>query len=280
MRLIGYHQGDAVHVGRRLDDGLIEPLGDVLSFWRDPYPAVSKASGGVPLKQDDLRLAPPVPPSARVLCVGLNYRAHVDEGPFTVPDHPTIFGRWTQSLSVDGTPVSVPVDEDGLDWEVELAAVIGRPLRMADEAEALDGVFAYATFNDITARRAQKLTTQWTLGKNADNSGPLGDLVTADEVGDPNAGLRVTTKINGKITQDGSTDQMIFSVGAILSFISRTFTLRPGDVIATGTPSGVGYARTPPWLLHDGDVVEVEVEKLGSVRTPVINAENAEDSHE
>lgn len=272
MRLMGYHHGHTVHVGRRLGDGLIEPLGDVLSFWRDPYRAVSGGGDGGTLDPAGLRLAPPVPPSARVLCVGLNYRAHVDEGPFTAPEHPTIFGRWTRSLSAPGTPVRVPPDEDGLDWEVELAAVVGRPVGPADEAGALAGVFAYATFNDITARRAQKLTTQWTLGKNVDDSGPLGDLVTADEAADPGAGLRLTTKVNGEIVQDGSTDQMIFSVGQILSFIGRTFTLRPGDIVATGTPSGVGYARTPPRLLHGGDVVEVEAEGLGAVRTPVIGA--------
>jgi 2-keto-4-pentenoate hydratase/2-oxohepta-3-ene-1,7-dioic acid hydratase in catechol pathway len=172
--------------------------------------------------------------------------------------------------------VRVPSDEDGLDWEVELAAVVGRPISRADTATALDGVLAYATFNDITARRAQKLTTQWTLGKNVDGSGPLGDLVTADEVGDPGAGLRLTTLVNGERVQDGSTDQMIFSVGEILSFVSRTFTLRPGDLVATGTPSGVGYARTPPRLLHGGDVVEVEVEKLGRVRTPVVDGDSSE----
>jgi 2,4-diketo-3-deoxy-L-fuconate hydrolase len=266
VRLVGYYQGDAVHVGRRRDDGGIEPLGDVVSFWRDPYQA---GGGGAPLDPAGLRLAPPVPPSARVLCVGLNYRAHVSEGPFTAPEHPTIFGRWAGSLSVDGTPVRVPPDEDGLDWEVELAAVVGRAVDRADEATALASVLAYATFNDITARRAQKLTTQWTLGKNVDGSGPLGDLVTADEAGDPTAGRKLTTKVNAETMQEGCTDQMIFSVGELLSFMSRTFTLRPGDVIATGTPSGVGYARTPPRLLHDGDVVEVEVEGLGSVRTPV-----------
>jgi 2,4-didehydro-3-deoxy-L-rhamnonate hydrolase len=271
VRLTGYHHGQTVQVGRRRSDGRIEPLGDVLSFWRDPYRAMN-GNGCDPLDPSGLRFAPPVPPSARVLCVGLNYRAHVSEGPFTVPEYPTIFGRWTRSLSVSGAPVRVPPDEDGLDWEVELAAVIGG--RPASTIGPLDDVFAYATFNDITARRAQKLTTQWTLGKNVDGSGPLGDLVTADEIGDPGAGLRLTTKVNDEIVQDGSTDQMIFSVGEILAFVNRTFAPRPGDIVATGTPSGVGYARTPPRLLHGGDAVEVEVEGLGAVRTPVLDPED------
>jgi 2,4-diketo-3-deoxy-L-fuconate hydrolase len=268
MRYLGYRSQGATHVGALLDTGLVAPLGEVDQFWKDPYGAVPGA--GETLDPTALELAPPVPAAARVLCVGLNYPAHVDEGPFSIPDHPTVFGRWHASLSVSDVPVAVPPDEDGLDWEGELVAVVGRPLSQVEPEEALEAVFAYAAFNDITARRAQKLTTQWTLGKNADNSGPLSPFVTADEVGDPGRGLRIVTKVNGHIVQDGSTDQMLFDVGRLLSFMSRTFELRPGDLVATGTPNGVGYARTPPWLLTDGDVVEVDIAKVGSVRTPVV----------
>ncbi len=128
----------------------------------------------------------------------------------------------------------------------------------------------YSTFNDVTSRRAQKLTSQWILGKNGDNSGPLGPMVPATEVGDLRDGLRVRTRVNGEVVQDGSTDEMVYTVGDTLSLISHTFTLRPGDLLATGTPSGVGYARTPPWLLQPGDVVEVDVERLGVLRNPVV----------
>jgi 2,4-diketo-3-deoxy-L-fuconate hydrolase len=272
MHLIGYREQSRTRVGALLADNSVVPLGDVESFWADPYATVATvitAAGG-PLNVSDLSLAPPVLPSARVLCVGLNYAAHVDEGPFSIPEYPTVFGRWAASLSVSGTPVAVPVDEAGLDWEGELLAVVGRPLKLATEKQAIDGVFAYAAFNDITARRAQKLTTQWTLGKNADNSGPMSALVTADEVGDPAQGLRIVTTVNGKIAQDGKTNDMLFTVGQLLAFVSRTFQLNPGDLMATGTPNGVGYARTPPWLLHAGDVVEVDIEKVGSIRTPVV----------
>ena len=190
MHLIGYREQSRTRVGALLADNSVVPLGDVESFWADPYAAVATvtAATGGPLNVGDLSLAPPVLPSARVLCVGLNYAAHVDEGPFSIPEYPTVFGRWAASLSVCGTPVAVPVDEAGLDWEGELLAVVGRPLKLATAEQAIDGVFAYAAFNDITARRAQKLTTQWTLGKNADNSGPMSALVTADEVGDPAPG--------------------------------------------------------------------------------------------
>ncbi|NKZ10837.1 fumarylacetoacetate hydrolase family protein [Mycolicibacterium septicum DSM 44393] len=207
--------------------------------------------------------------SARVLCVGLNYRAHASEGGFVVPQQPTLFGRFTASLSVAGVAAPIPANEPGLDWEGEIAAYVGARLVDADAETARRAVLGYSTFLDLTARTAQKLSSQWTLGKNGDRSGPLGPLVTADEVGDLRDGLRLQTRVNGITVQDANTQDMIFEVGELLSLISRTLTLHPGDVIATGTPEGVGYVRNPPWFLVDGDVVEVEVDKLGVLRTPI-----------
>jgi 2-keto-4-pentenoate hydratase/2-oxohepta-3-ene-1,7-dioic acid hydratase in catechol pathway len=273
MRYIGFRRDGAVQVGALAEDGTVTAVGEVNEFWKDPFAATRRAADGAALpalRLDSLDLVPPVRPSARVLCVGLNYAKHVDEGPFDPPEYPTVFARWTASLAVADTPVAVPPGEAGLDWEGELVAAVGRPLSQAEEGEAFGAVFAYAAFNDITARRAQKLTTQWTIGKNADNSGPLSPFVTADEVGDPAQGLRVRTTVNGETVQDGTTSDMVFGVGTLLSFLSRCFTLQPGDLVATGTPNGVGYARTPPWLLNAGDVVTVDIEKVGSVRTPVI----------
>jgi 2,4-diketo-3-deoxy-L-fuconate hydrolase len=269
MRIVGYAQDGRVHVAARLSDRLV-PLGEAEHFWRDPYAAVSRVNRiSSRLDPATVSIVPPVKPSARVLCVGLNYAEHIDEGPLSRTDYPTVFGRWTQSLAVTGNPVAVPVDEQGLDWEAELLVAVGRPLLTVNPQQAHESVFAYAAFNDITARRAQKLTTQWTLGKNADNSGPMSDLVTADEIGDPGA-RKLVTRVNGQVTQEATTDQMIFSIGEILSFISRSFTLTPGDLVATGTPSGVGYARTPPWLLQPGDTVDVEIEGIGAVSTPIV----------
>jgi 2-keto-4-pentenoate hydratase/2-oxohepta-3-ene-1,7-dioic acid hydratase in catechol pathway len=263
------------------------PLAPVTDFWADPQGWQDKAAGlvsvqlpgaeeasdaGTWLERGTVAEVPLVPASARVICVGLNYKAHVAEGSFKdqeLPPYPTLFARWTASLSVGGVPVPVPVGEDGLDWEGEVAAYIGRRVESADEATAADAVFGYSTFNDITSRRAQKLTSQWTLGKNGDFSGPLGPLVSRDEVGDLRDGLQVRTLVNGIEAQNGNTRDMIFSVPAIISLISETFTLHPGDVIATGTPEGVGYARTPQWLLQPGDTVHVEIEKLGTLTTPV-----------
>lgn len=271
MRLTGITHDGGVAVAAVTDEGL-RPLAEVSAFWGDPYRFVQQdyVARRSTLRPADAERVPPVRPDARILCVGLNYVDHVAEGAFSAPDYPTIFGRWTPSLAVSDHQVEVPADEDGLDWEAELLAVVGRPLTLATPDEAATSVFAYACFNDITARRAQKLTTQWTIGKNVDASGPMSDLLTLDEAPDPASGLRITARVNGELTQDARTDQMIFSVPEILAFLSRSFTLRPGDLVATGTPSGVGYARTPAWLLHGGDSVEVEIEGIGSVSSHVV----------
>jgi 2-keto-4-pentenoate hydratase/2-oxohepta-3-ene-1,7-dioic acid hydratase in catechol pathway len=168
--------------------------------------------------------------------------------------------------------VPVPPDEDGLDWEGEVVAWVGRRLVDADPDEALAAVVGYSTFNDLTARKAQKTTSQWILGKNADASGPLGPMVPAAEVGDLRDGLRVRTRVNGETVQDGDTREMVYTTGETLAYISRTLSVEPGDLLATGTPAGVGFARTPPWLLGPGDEVEVEVDRLGILRNHVVAA--------
>src|SRR5215217_7299707 len=263
MRIVGIRrdEGDVVVAALSEDGAQATVLACLEEFWSDAAGFLSREPAG------------PIVPGARVVCIGLNYLKHVAEGTFAdqeLPPHPTLFARWTQSLTVGGAEVPVPSDEDGLDWEGEVMAYVGSTLVDATPDEALAAVVGYSTFNDLTSRRAQKLTSQWILGKNGDRSGPLGPLVPAAEVGDLREGLRVQTRVNGEVVQDGSTDEMVYTVGDTLSLISRTFTLHPGDLLATGTPSGVGYARTPPWLLHPGDVVEVEVERLGVLRNPVV----------
>jgi len=258
------------HLAAREGDHLI-PLGPVGAFWADPAAGLARAATETArIPAASATLAHPVPDAARVLCLGLNYRAHAAEGSFEPPAYPMIFGRWTASLVPDGTPAPVPIDEAGLDWEAEIAAVVGAPIAVADADTARAAVFGFAAFNDLSARRAQKLTAQWTLGKNSDNSGPIGDLVTVDEVGDLREGLRVRTLVNGETMQDGNTRDMIFELGDVLALVSRTMTLNPGDIIVTGTPEGVGYVRTPPVLLTDGDVVTVDIERIGSVTTPIV----------
>ena len=276
MRIVGIRRsGGAVEVASLSDDGgRVTVIAGLEEFWADAAGHLSRHPAGDPVPAADVEFVPPVLPGARVICIGLNYLKHVAEGSYAsegVPPHPTLFARWTQSLTVGGAEVPVPSNEDGVDWEGEVMAYVGHTLVDADPDEALAAVVGYSTFNDVTSRRAQKLTSQWILGKNGDNSGPLGPMVPAAEVGDLRDGLRVRTRVNGETVQDGSTDEMVYTVGDTLSLISHTLTLRPGDLLATGTPSGVGYARTPPWLLQPGDVVEVEVERVGVLRNTVVD---------
>ncbi len=272
MRLLAYRDGSRVLIGRLFPPDLVSPVAEIADFYGhlDQGLAAALAVRDADRPRAELDEVPAVPPSARVLCVGLNYRNHAAEAGLPIPDRPSIFGRWTASLAATGTPVRVPVDEPGLDWEVELAAVVGRPMHRVDAGAALRGVLGYAAFNDLSARRHQMHSPLWTLGKNADASGPISPIVTADEVGDPAAGWRLTTRVNGTVMQDGSTADMIFSVGEVLAYVSEVLTLHPGDVLITGTPAGVGFKRTPPIYLTAGDEVAVEIDGVGRVVTPVI----------
>jgi 2-keto-4-pentenoate hydratase/2-oxohepta-3-ene-1,7-dioic acid hydratase in catechol pathway len=275
MQVVGFQRGAGpVQVGALAEDGArVQTIADLEAFWSRAAELLAQPPSGPTVPIADVQLVPPVLPGARVICIGLNYLKHVAEGSYAdagIPPYPTLFARWPASLTVGGASAPVPSEEDGLDWEGEVMAYVGSTLADAEPDEALAAVVGYSTFNDLTARRAQKLTSQWILGKNADHSGPLGPIVPAAEVGDLRDGLQVQTRVNGTVVQNGRTDEMVYTVGDTLSLISRTLTLRPGDLLATGTPSGVGYSRTPPWLLQPGDTVEVEIERLGILTTPII----------
>ncbi len=285
MRIVGVRRdGGPVEVASLSDDGAhVTVVAGLEDFWAAAAHWMSESPSGPTVALAEVEQVPPVLPGARVICIGLNYLKHVAEGSFAeqdLPTYPTLFARWTASLTVGGTPIPVPSGEDGVDWEGEVVAWVGSTLVDATPEEALAAVAGYSTFNDVTSRRAQKLTSQWILGKNGDGSGPLGPLVPAAEVGDLRDGLRVRTRVNGEVVQDGSTAEMVYTVGDTLSLISHTFTLHPGDLLATGTPSGVGYARTPPWLLRPGDIVEVEVERLGTVANPVVTNDHRQEKRE
>jgi 2-keto-4-pentenoate hydratase/2-oxohepta-3-ene-1,7-dioic acid hydratase in catechol pathway len=271
MRLIGYlHDGDR-RIGS-VDGTDLFDLGTIDEFYAS-LSARRPRSEALPMAAVSVTAIPFVPTTARVFCVGVNYLDHgaeAREAGVELPTRPAIFGRWASTLVVDGDTVPVPPNESGLDWEGELAAVIGAKGFNVAEDEALDYVLGYTAFNDLSARKKQLETTQPTLGKNADGTGPIGPvLVTSDAIGDAGR-LRLTTHVNGELRQDANTADMIFTLAQVIAYISDTVTLLPGDVIATGTPSGVGAAMKPPQYLTPGDVVEVEVENIGVLRSEIV----------
>jgi 2,4-didehydro-3-deoxy-L-rhamnonate hydrolase len=215
------------------------------------------------------RLRAPIPDPGKVICIGLNYRDHaLEAGRAEIPTVPVIFGRWTASLVCDGD--ECPLIEERYDWEGELGVVVGEKMFRVDAADGLKGVFGYCAFNDLSARTFQRATPQWTFGKNGEKSGPISPIATADAVGDPARGLRLTTRVNDQIMQDDTTQNLIFTVGVLVEYISQLMTLNPGDLIATGTPAGIGAARRPPVFLRAGDTVEVEIEKVGKVANKIV----------
>jgi 2,4-didehydro-3-deoxy-L-rhamnonate hydrolase len=230
--------------------------------------ALEHAGERVPLER--ARVLPPVPAPPKLIGIGLNYRDHAAESGQPIPEKPVVFAKYPTALAGPGAVIRIPPDTEKVDYEVELAVVIARRVRDVEPEQALDAVFGYAVFNDVSARDVQfSEGGQWTRAKSFDGFAPMGPcLVTADEVGDPQR-LSLATRVNGETLQQGNTAEMIFSVAEIVSFLSRGATLLPGDVIATGTPAGVGMAHDPPRFLQPGDEVECEVEGLGILRNPV-----------
>lgn len=271
MKVVGFDLGGRRMIGVPIHNG-VKPIASMDDFWTNPFADAWRnvQSDAIPLT-GECRLRPPVPLGARVICIGLNYRQHAEEAGLPIPAVPVVFARWTKSLTIDGTPA--PTVDPQFDWEGELGVVIGRPLFRVDPSQGHAGIFGYCAFNDLSARTFQTQTSQWALGKNSDASGPMSPIVTVDEVGDPAHGLRIRTRVNGAVRQDSTTADMIFTVGEIISHVSQVMTLDPGDLIVTGTPSGVGFASKT--FLKPGDVVEVEIEKIGIVRTPIIEAPDA-----
>jgi len=217
---------------------------------------------------------------AAILAIGLNYRRHAEETGAGVPTHPVLFMKMPGAVQNPGDPIVLPrwLRSDKVDYEAELAVVIGRTCRNVSRAEAMGCVLGYACANDVSARDWQRDFGggQFCRGKSFDTFAPLGPhLVTADEIPDPNA-LRIRTRLNGEVMQDSSTADMIFHVAALIEFLSGSTTLAAGTVILTGTPEGVGMARTPPRWLAPGDVVEVEIERIGRLANPVVEEAAAE----
>jgi 2-keto-4-pentenoate hydratase/2-oxohepta-3-ene-1,7-dioic acid hydratase in catechol pathway len=214
-----------------------------------------------------------VPRPGKIICIGLNYRQHAAEGGNAIPDYPAVFLRSTTSLLAPGAAMLRPACSEKLDYEAELAVVIGSRATRVPVDAALGYVAGYACFNDGSVRDFQRKSSQWTIGKNFDATGGFGpELVTADELPAGARGLRIVSRVNGVVMQDSNTDDMIFDVATLVSVLSQAMTLEPGDVIATGTPAGVGYARHPPQFLQAGDRCEVEIEGLGVLSNLVADA--------
>lgn len=266
MRYLAYRDGGRDVIGL-VDGNVVREITDVDNFYVDPVRWGPEHAGGPELDRASLTEIPAIPRTARILCVGLNYPLHIAETKSERPEFPNIFARWYSGLSVHGATVGLPTGEPGLDWEVELATIVGRPMRDVDADDVMANILGYTAFNDLSARRFQRATTQWALGKNAEGSGPIGpEVVTADEIADP-YNLQISTRVNGEVMQDDNTGSMLFSIGEALSYASRSFELQPGDVLATGTPSGVGSRMDPPKFLVAGDICEVEIEQIGVLTT-------------
>jgi 2-keto-4-pentenoate hydratase/2-oxohepta-3-ene-1,7-dioic acid hydratase in catechol pathway len=274
MKLISFdHRGRrsyGVVLGERVVD-LGERLGARCPTLRSaieagiPHDALQ---GAASLALSELVLLPPIIDPPKILCVGLNYRDHAKEGGFEIPSVPSVFMRATNTLAGEGQPMLRPKQSTDFDYEGELAVVIGRGGRHIPEAKALEHVFGYTCFNDGSVRDFQ-FKHSLTSGKNFPTTGPLGPwIVTADEIPDPSR-LTLTTRVNGKPVQHKGLDDMIFNVPQIIAYLSGWTQLEPGDVIATGTPEGVGFARKPPLWLKPGDAVEVEISSIGTLHTPI-----------
>lgn len=267
----GGEHGLAVLVNGTWRDLGARNLVDIIASGDVSKPDIAGSAPEIDL--DAVRLLPPIPAPGKILCVGLNYVDHAAESPYEdVPDYPTFFPRFASSLIADGDPIIRPECSHELDYEGELVAVIGKRARHVTKDDALDYVAGYSIFNDGSIRNYQFLAPQWTPGKNFDDTGSFGpEFITADELPDGANGLMLEVFLNGEKMQSASTSDMVFDVATIVSTASEFMTLEPGDVLVTGTPAGVGFARKPQIFMKDGDTVEVRIEKIGTLTNPVRN---------
>jgi 2,4-diketo-3-deoxy-L-fuconate hydrolase len=211
----------------------------------------------------------PIERPGKIICVGLNYRDHAAETKAELPERPLLFAKWSNVLIGPGDPIVLPGPiDDKIDYEAELGVVIGRRVKHVSRENALDAVRGYVCFNDVSARTIQRGDGQWSRGKSPDTFGPVGPLTPASEIPDPQR-LAIRAILNGETMQDSNTSEMIFPVADIVAFVTQTMTLEPGDLIATGTPSGVGFARDPQVFLKPGDEITIEIEGIGQLTNPV-----------
>jgi acylpyruvate hydrolase len=284
VRIVAFEKSDGLHLGVVRADSVIDIAAILPGLPRDlkmllqDHPSAlseidraitkSQLSAAVPIAS--LKLATPIAVPGKMICLGLNYVDHVAESKHGRQGQPTLFMRASTSLVPHGEDIIRPSVSEQLDYEAELAVIVGKRMRHVSPEQALEGVAGYACFNDGSVRDYQRHTVQWTMGKNFDRTGGFGPIfVTADELPRGAVGLKIETRVNGETLQSNNTSNMIFNVADSLSYVSEGMTLEPGDVIAMGTPSGVGHARTPQKWLRHGDVVEVEIAQIGVLRNTV-----------
>jgi len=283
MRYLSYVRGNVAGLGIVANGGEIRgllsteegypgSLGDIVGDCQALIDASTILGCAPVVDPAEISFAPPVTRPGKIICVGLNYHDHATESGFERPQFPTIFARFPSSLIGHGDPLVCPSSSRQFDFEGEMAAVIGKSGRYIQKSNALAHVAGYSIFNDGSVRDVQLRTPQWTLGKNFDGTGAFGPyFVTADELPAGAAGLRLETVLNGIVVQSASTDDMIFNVAELVKIISSAMTLEVGDIIVSGTPSGIGHARTPPLYMEEGGLCEVRVEGLGVLSNPIIS---------
>ncbi len=285
MRLISFTENGGSAAGILRDEGVF-PLADLgfasaLEFIAGGERAVVAAEKAAPkLSSQELRpfskikLLAPIPRPPKILCVGLNYRDHAIESKMEIPSVPTVFAKYSTAVIGPGAPIVISSVTKKPDYEAELAVVIGKGGERISRANWRSHVFGYTVLNDVSARDVQLATSQWTLGKSLSTFAPLGPhIVTSDEIPDPQA-LDIRLSIGGDTLQHSNTRELIFGVPELIEHISRFIALEPGDIISTGTPAGVGLGRTPPRWLRHGDEVVIEIEKIGTLRNPVVARSN------
>lgn len=236
------------------------------------WATVNSAGDDALVNVNDVTYLPLIPRPPKIICIGRNYAAHAKEGGAEPPTYPEIFYRGATSLLAHNAPIIRPQCSDKLDYEAELVAIIGRAARHVSREQGLDYIAGYSLFNDATLRDYQRKSSQWTIGKNFDNTGAFGpEFVSADELPAGADGLRIQSRLNGEVMQDANTRDFIFPMDDLIAKLSECMTLEPGDVIVTGTPAGVGYARNPPVFMKAGDVCEIEIEGIGVLSNPVVD---------
>ncbi len=277
MRIVSYRSGDRDRAGVEAEGGVIdagELLGadrlsvrELLAAGRLPELAEAAASGGSAAPIADPELLPPVPDPEKIVCIGLNYSSHAAEAGIDPPEVPTFFAKFRNALAAPGATVKLPAASNKVDYEAEVAFVVGRRCKEIDPAEAAEAVAGYMLLNDLSARDLQFATPQWIPGKVFDGSAPCGPaLVTPDEAG-PDDAIFFALELNGERMQEASTADLIFSAPELLAHLSRLMTLEPGDIVSTGTPAGVGSTRDPPVWLKAGDEIVISSPTLGTLRT-------------